>query len=103
MQNDLDPIAVREALEQRSNEELIELLLFSQYNYSPDVIALMKDVLMSRGVKPSQIANADKFYNSLGIPSPPYTARPKKKVWPVVGLILLWIGVVLLALFKLIS
>jgi len=91
MPNNLDLDAIKRNLEHQSNEQLIDILSFSQDDYQPEVIVVIKEILNERGVLEHEIQAADAKYKSI-ITSKNVNLnykRPKDK-WEKRAINLLW-------------
>jgi uncharacterized protein YajQ (UPF0234 family) len=60
----LDLNAVKQGLERKDTDELMGILSYNQDDYMPEVIQVVKDILINRGITDQQVNVADVNYKN---------------------------------------
>src|SRR5579863_10233092 len=95
--SDLNLDEIRNNLQHKSTQELIDLITFHLGDYNPQVILIVEDILLNRGLQQSDI-NRSKSAYKLG--QEKTTSKPKSKLgfWEkAIGSLLIGIPVILLS------
>jgi len=83
----LNEVLVKKELEKKSTQELLDVLTYSQDDYQPEAIQIIKDILTSRSVSEDVIVKATADYNKI-ISNTAITGTQKRV--PKINRFLLW-------------
>jgi hypothetical protein len=92
---------VRQKLESKSDNDLLDIISYSQDGYEPEVIPLIIDVLLNRGIELSTVNEAQETYRKIKSETAPNQLSQKRV--PKLNRFVLWVlyvaGIVMLMHF----